>query len=163
DAVDVDRAALVRSLQLRLVDTLLAEPAAQLDERDDLAVVLLGEGDRVSDVIAVPMRDRDHVDALRRLLALRALGVSVQERVDVAAAASFAGAGAALEGHGSWLRAGSTSAALVLLVLGSAVRANGPAGGHLPTLAVSTLVLAVAVYVAPVLGWLVQPLALRPR
>ena len=80
-----------------------------------------------------------------------------------AAAAAFAGAGAALEGHGSWLRAGSTSAALVLLVLGSAVRANGPAGGHLPTLAVSTLVLAVAVYVAPVLGWLVQPLALRPR
>jgi hypothetical protein len=80
-----------------------------------------------------------------------------------AAAAAFAGAGAALEGHGSWLRAGSTSAALVLLVLGSAVRANGPAGGHLPTLAVSTLVLAVVVYVAPVLGWLVQPLALRPR
>ena len=86
-AVDVDRAALVRSLQLRLVDTLLAEPAAQLDERDDLAVVLLGQGDRVSDMIAVPVRDRDHVDALRRLLALRALGVSVQERVDVDALA----------------------------------------------------------------------------
>ena len=80
-----------------------------------------------------------------------------------AAAAAFAGAGAALEGHGSWLRASSTSAALVLLVLGSTVRANGPAGGHLPTLAVSTLVLAVIVYVAPVLGWLAQPLALRPR
>src|SRR5437667_11778584 len=80
-----------------------------------------------------------------------------------AAAAAFADAGAALEGSGSWLRAGSTSLALVLLVLGSAVRANGPAGGHLPTLALSTLVLAAVVYVVPALGWLVQPLTLPSR
>jgi hypothetical protein len=80
-----------------------------------------------------------------------------------AAAAAFVGAGNALEGNGSWFRAASPCLALVLLVLGSAVRANGAVGGHVPTLAVSTVVLAVLVYVAPVLGWLVQPVALRPR
>jgi hypothetical protein len=74
-----------------------------------------------------------------------------------AAAAAFAGAGDALEGSGSWLGAASPCLALVLLVLGSAVRANEPSGGHLPTLAVSTVVLAVLVYAAPALGWLVQP------
>jgi hypothetical protein len=80
-----------------------------------------------------------------------------------AAAAAFVGAGSALEGNGSWLRAASPCVALVLLVLGSAVRANGAVGGHVPTLAVSTVVLAVLVYVAPVLGWLVQPVTVRPR
>jgi hypothetical protein len=81
-----------------------------------------------------------------------------------AAAAAFVSAGDALEGNGgSWLRAASPCFALVLLVLGSAVRANGAVGGHVPTLAVSTVVLAVLVYVVPVLGWLAQPVALRPR
>ena len=49
------------------------------------------------------------------------------------------------------------------LVIGSAVRANAAAGGHVPTVALSTVVLAVLVYVAPVLGWLLQPVAVRPR
>jgi len=80
-----------------------------------------------------------------------------------AAAAAFVGATNALEGSGSWLRAASPCLALVLLVLGSAVRANAAAGGHVPTLALSTVVLAVLVYVAPVLGWLFQPVAVRPR
>jgi hypothetical protein len=79
-----------------------------------------------------------------------------------AAAAAFVAATNALEGNGSWLRAASPCLALVLLVLGSAVRANGAVGGHVPTLAVSSVVLAVLVYVAPVLGWLVQPVSLRP-
>jgi hypothetical protein len=79
-----------------------------------------------------------------------------------AAAAAFVGAGNALEGNGSWLRAASPCVALALLVLGSTVRANGAVGGHVPTLAVSSVVLAVLVYVAPVLGWLVQPVSLRP-
>lgn len=79
-----------------------------------------------------------------------------------AAAAAFASAGDALAGTGSRLRAASTCLALVLLVLGSAVRANGPVGGHLPTLAVSTIVLAVVAYVTPVLGWLAQPVSARP-
>jgi hypothetical protein len=80
-----------------------------------------------------------------------------------AAAAVFVSAGSALEGNGSWLRAASPCLALALLVLGSAVRANAAAGGHVPTLAVSSVVLAVLVYVAPVLGWLVQPVSVRPR
>jgi hypothetical protein len=80
-----------------------------------------------------------------------------------AAAAAFVGATNALEGTGSWLRAASPCLALILLVLGSAVRANAAVGGHVPTLALSTVVLAVLVYVAPVLGWLFQPVAVRPR
>jgi hypothetical protein len=80
-----------------------------------------------------------------------------------AAAAAFTGTGNALAGSGSWLRAALPCLALVLLVLGSAVRGNAAVGGHVPTLAVSSVVLAVLVYVAPVLGWLVQPVALRPR
>jgi hypothetical protein len=83
--------------------------------------------------------------------------------VVAAAAAAFVAAGEVLEGKGSWLRAASTCLALALLVLGSAVRANGPVGGHLPTLALSTVVLAVVAYVLPVLGWLAQPVAARPR
>ena len=80
-----------------------------------------------------------------------------------AAATAFAGAANALAGDGSWLRAALPCLALALLVLGSAVRANAAVGGHVPTLAVSSIVLAVLAYVAPVLGWLVQPVALRPR
>ena len=79
-----------------------------------------------------------------------------------AAAAAFVGVGDLLEGTGSWLRAGSTGLALLLLVLGSAVRANAPAGGHLPVLAVSTVVIAVLAYVVPVVGWLLAPPAPRP-
>src|SRR2546423_9820847 len=79
-----------------------------------------------------------------------------------AAAAAFTGVGDALEGDGSWLGAALPCLALALLVLGSAVRSNRPAGGHLPALAGSTVVLAVLLYAAPVLGWLLQPLASRP-
>ena len=66
-----------------VLDALLDEPAAQLDRRDDGAGVLLRELDRVADVVAVPVRERDHVDALGLLLVLGALRVPVQERVDV--------------------------------------------------------------------------------
>src|SRR5712691_620396 len=82
-AVHVDGAALVRCLQLALVDALLAEPACELDECDDRRTVLLREVDGVADVVAVAVGDRDHVDALRRLLVRRALRVAGQERVDV--------------------------------------------------------------------------------
>ena len=80
-----------------------------------------------------------------------------------AATAAFVGVGDLLEGTGSRVRAVSTGLALVLLVLGSAVRANAPAGGHLPALAVSTVVIAVLAYVVPVVGWLLAPPASRPR
>ena len=45
-----------------------------------------------------------------------------------AAAAAFVGVGDLLEGNGSVLRAGSTGLALVLLLVGSAVRAEAAVG-----------------------------------
>ena len=62
-----------------------------------------------------------------------------------------------LEGTGSWLQAGTTTLALALLLLGSVARANAPVGGPLPTLALSTLVLAAVVYALPLLSWVLEP------
>jgi hypothetical protein len=76
-----------------------------------------------------------------------------------AAAAAFVGVGEWLEGKGGLARAGTTTLALVLLVLGSAVRSVAPEGGNVPVLAVSTLVLAALVYAMPLLAWLVEPVA----
>jgi hypothetical protein len=80
-----------------------------------------------------------------------------------AAAASFVAVARLLEGEGSVSCACTTTLSLVLLVLGSAVRAVAPVGGHVPTLAISTLVLAVVVYALPLLPWVLEPLLLRPR
>lgn len=79
------------------------------------------------------------------------------------AAAAFVGVGDLLEGRGSKLRAGSAGVGLALLVVGSAVRAGAAVGSPLPTPAVSALVLAVIVYVVPVLVWVLEPLASRPH
>ena len=76
-----------------------------------------------------------------------------------AAAAAFVGVGEWLEGKGGLVRAGSTTLALVLLLLGSAVRSVAPEGAHVPVFAVSTLVLAALVYALPLLAWLVEPVA----
>jgi hypothetical protein len=79
-----------------------------------------------------------------------------------AAAAAFLGAGDVLEGKDdAGLRGITTCVALVLLVLGAAVRANAPAGGSVPHLGISAAVAAVLVYGLPVVGWLLEPL--RPR
>ena len=80
-----------------------------------------------------------------------------------AAAAAFIGAGDALEGRGAWLRGVSTTLALTLLVLGSAVRENAPRGAAVPSLAVSAIVAAVVVYGLPVLAWVLEPVLPRPR
>ena len=80
-----------------------------------------------------------------------------------AAAAAFVGVGEWLEGKGGLVRAGSTTLALVLLVLGSAVRSIAPEGGSVPVFAVSTLVLAALVYCLPALVWLVEPVAPRAQ
>jgi hypothetical protein len=79
-----------------------------------------------------------------------------------AAAAAFVGVGEWIEGKGGLVRAGSTTLALVLLLLGSAVRTAAPTG-HIPTLALSTLVLASLVYVVPFLSWFVEPYAPKAR
>jgi hypothetical protein len=57
----------------------------------------------------------------------------------------------------------TTVLALVLLITGSVLRASAPVGGHVPTLAVSSLVLAGLVYAVPLLGWLLEPLVPRPK
>jgi hypothetical protein len=76
-----------------------------------------------------------------------------------AAAAAFVGVGEWLEGKGGLVRAGSTTLALVLLLLGSAVRSVAPEGAQVPVFAVSMLVLAGLVYALPLLAWLVEPVA----
>jgi hypothetical protein len=80
-----------------------------------------------------------------------------------AAAAAFVGVGRVLEGHPALLQACTTTVALVLLLLGSVVRATAPVGGKLPTLALSSLVLAAAAYALPLLTWVLAPLLWRPR
>jgi hypothetical protein len=80
-----------------------------------------------------------------------------------AAAAAFVGVGEWLEGKGGLVRAGSTTLALVLLLLGSAVRSIAPEGASVPVFAVSTLVLAALVYCLPALVWLVEPVAPRAQ
>jgi hypothetical protein len=82
DAGGLDRAALVRA-HVRHLDALLAEPVVQLQQRDDLGRELLAECDRVADVVAVPVREGDHVHALGLELRLGTLRVPVEERVDV--------------------------------------------------------------------------------
>jgi len=62
---------------------LLAEPASELDLRDDGRAVLLRDRNRVADVVAVAVRNGDDVGALGRCLPARTLRVPVQERVDV--------------------------------------------------------------------------------
>lgn len=86
-----------------------------------------------------------------------------------AAAAAFVAISDALGGSGRALTALTGSLALALVVLGSAARNTAPRG-HLPALAVSTLVLALICYALPAVAWLLsEPLrslrtaAPRPR
>ena len=80
-----------------------------------------------------------------------------------AAAAAFVGIGDALAGTGKVLCAATSGLALVLLLVGSVARASAPVGGHVPTLALSTLVLAAVAYAVPLLSWLLQPVVPKPR
>jgi hypothetical protein len=74
-----------------------------------------------------------------------------------AAASSFVGVSDALAGEGA-LRGVTASLALVLLVLGSAVREGAPRGGGVPTLAISAVVAALVCYAVPGVVWLLEPL-----
>jgi hypothetical protein len=81
-----------------------------------------------------------------------------------AAAAAFVGVGDVLEGKGGHVRAASTVLALALLLVGSADRAVAPAGGHVPALAISSLLAAILVYALPLVRLLVGPVRVsRPR
>ena len=74
-----------------------------------------------------------------------------------AAAFAFVAISDALAGEGA-LAGLTASLALVLLVLGSAVRENAPRGGHVPALAVSSVVMALLCYGIPGLLWVLEPL-----
>jgi hypothetical protein len=73
-----------------------------------------------------------------------------------AAGAAFVGISDLLEGKGR-LPGISSAAALALVVLGSTVREHAARGGHVPTLAVTALVAAVAAYALPALVWVLDP------
>jgi len=79
-----------------------------------------------------------------------------------AAAVAFVAVSDALAGNG-WLSGTTATLALVLLVLGSAVREAAARGAPVPTLAVTAVVGALVLYAVPVLAWLLEPLRLRPR
>src|SRR5581483_7783622 len=84
DAVELERAAFVQPRKLADVRALTRQPRLQLDLRDHVRVrESLRERDGVADVVAVTVRDADHVDALRLLLVGGRLGVVGEERVDV--------------------------------------------------------------------------------
>jgi hypothetical protein len=86
--------------------------------------------------------------------------------IPTAAWVSFLGVSDALAGEGRRLPAITATAALVLFVLGSAVRESAVQGGRVPALAVSTVVAALICYALPGLVWLLEPLRMaapRPR
>jgi predicted membrane channel-forming protein YqfA (hemolysin III family) len=60
-------------------------------------------------------------------------------------------------GDRAWGRTVLGSAALLLLLGGSAVRHAAPVGSHVPAVAVSAVIGAAILYVVPVLGWVLQP------
>ena len=80
-----------------------------------------------------------------------------------AAGVAFVGISDLLEGKRALLRALTTSGALVLLLVGSAVRHGAPADAAVPALALSAVVAAAVLYAVPVLFWVLEPLAPKPR
>jgi hypothetical protein len=83
--------------------------------------------------------------------------------VPCAAAAAFVGVADVLDGRNARLRAGGTTLALALLLLGSAVRDNAPHGRGVPALAISAVLGAVLLYGLPALAWVLEPFVPRVR
>lgn len=90
-------------------------------------------------------------------------GLLVLLAIPCAAAAAFVAASDVLEGKRAWIRAVTSGGALVLFLVGSAVRHGAPAGAAIPALALSAVVGAAILYAVPVVFWLLEPLAPRPR
>lgn len=82
--------------------------------------------------------------------------------IPCAAAAAFVAISDVLEGKHALVRATTSGAALVLLLLGSAIRHGAPAGAAVPAVAFSAVVAAGVLYLLPVLLWVLQPVQLRP-
>jgi hypothetical protein len=88
--------------------------------------------------------------------------------VPAAAAAAFNAVSDALDGRPSLLRALTSGIALALVVLASAARESAPTGAAPPPLASWALILALVVYTAPLVAWVLEPVrmprrARRPR
>src|SRR5579859_1705330 len=82
DAVDVDGAALVGADERARVKSLRAEPGGDLEVADHLRLVLLGDLERVCDVVEVAVRDEHEVAAIDLLHVGRGAGVVHDPRVD---------------------------------------------------------------------------------
>jgi hypothetical protein len=89
-------------------------------------------------------------------------GWLVLAAIPCAAAAAIVAIGDLLEAHPAWIRTTTSIGALVLLLLGSAVREGAPAEAAIPALAISAVVGAAILYAVPVVLWVLQPAALRP-
>jgi hypothetical protein len=100
--------------------------------------------------LAAVLADASGVHGLALWLVLLAL--------PAAAAAAFVDLSDVLGGEGKWLRASTSILALVLLVVGSAVREGAPRGASIPGLAVSATVMALLCYALPAFAWVLEPL-----
>lgn len=83
--------------------------------------------------------------------------------IPAAAGAAFVGVGDVLEGKNAWIRGVTTTLALALLLLASAVRQGAPVGNAVPALAISAALGAALLYALPALFWVLEPLAPRQR
>ena len=83
--------------------------------------------------------------------------------VPAAAAAAFVAVSDVLEGRPSLLRATTGGLALALVVLGSAVRENAPAGSSPSPLATWALLFALFAYGVPLVVWLFEPVRVPRR
>jgi hypothetical protein len=83
--------------------------------------------------------------------------------VPAAAAVAFGAVADVLDGHPATLQAATSGLALALLVLGSAVRENAPAGAPTPGLAAYALVAALLAYSVPLLAWVLEPVRVPRR
>jgi hypothetical protein len=77
--------------------------------------------------------------------------------VPAAAAAAFVSVSDALEGRPALVRAVTSVTALALVVVSSAVRSNAPEGAGVPRFATWALLLALLVYSAPLVAWVLEP------
>lgn len=83
--------------------------------------------------------------------------------VPAAAAAAFVAVSDALEGRPALLRAVTSGVALALVVVASAARENAPTGAAPAPLATWALLVALLVYAAPLVAWVLEPVRVARR
>ncbi len=81
--------------------------------------------------------------------------------VPAAAAVAFVAVSDLLEGKSALIYATTSSLALALVVLGSAVRSNAVSSAAAPPLATWALVAALAVYSVPAFAWVLEPVKVK--